>query len=198
MGFQAQCDETRHGLRLTGDCRMTDAATLDRELARWRSSAGAEAVLDLAGSGEFDIGPAWLLHRALADLRAAGASVRIEGTGPGPFPVPGRVAGARAATGGRHDAATPRSAPRKAGQGHRGSRPIRGGGAGFRWQVARDRGRRLDQPQTPAHPVGRASCLRDGRAGNPGGRRDRVPDQRDLGLHRRAAIAAVRRARSTR
>ena len=85
MGFQAQCDDTRRTLRLTGDCRMTDAATLDRELARWRSSRGVEAVLDLAGGGEFDIGPAWLLHRALADLRGAGASVRIQGPVPGHF-----------------------------------------------------------------------------------------------------------------
>lgn len=85
MGFQAHCDEPRRCLQLAGDCRMTDAVTLERELVRWRSCQGAEAVLDLAGSGEFDIGPAWLLHRALAELQAAGTPVRIDGAVPAHF-----------------------------------------------------------------------------------------------------------------
>jgi phospholipid/cholesterol/gamma-HCH transport system permease protein len=85
MGFHAECDETRRTLRLTGDCRMANAAALDGPLERWRSSAGTEAVIDLGAAGDLDIGPAWLLHRTLADLRSAGITVRVEGALPGHF-----------------------------------------------------------------------------------------------------------------
>ncbi|HET7202998.1 MAG TPA: ABC transporter permease [Steroidobacteraceae bacterium] len=78
--FDAECDAVAGSLRLSGDCRALDLALLERALAQW-SRAGAR-TLDLTQAGRFDIGPAWLLERALA---RAGARPTLVGPAPAHF-----------------------------------------------------------------------------------------------------------------
>ena len=69
MGFQATFGDARDRLRIAGDCRMADAPVLDAMLRTLREAAPASVVIDLTQAGDLDIGPSWLLHRAVADLR---------------------------------------------------------------------------------------------------------------------------------
>ena len=78
--FDARVDTAQARLTLTGDCRATDLAALEGALTAW-TAAGARS-LDLSGAGQFDIGPAWILRRGLADAAAAPA---IDGTVPAHF-----------------------------------------------------------------------------------------------------------------
>jgi phospholipid/cholesterol/gamma-HCH transport system permease protein len=80
IDFAAQVDAAQGHLALAGDCRAADLAALDTALAAW-SAAGARS-LDLSNAGAFDIGPAWLLQRAIAD---AAATPEIRGTLPAHF-----------------------------------------------------------------------------------------------------------------
>jgi phospholipid/cholesterol/gamma-HCH transport system permease protein len=82
MGFTVEYDATAACLCLGGDCRMADAPTLERELRALRNAGPSKLTVDFASAGEFDIGPAWLLQRALAECQAAGS--RIESVGPTP------------------------------------------------------------------------------------------------------------------
>ena len=82
MGFTVEYDAAAACLRLGGDCRMADAPTLERELRALRNAGPSKLTVDFASAGEFDIGPAWLLQRALAECQAAGS--RIESVGPTP------------------------------------------------------------------------------------------------------------------
>jgi phospholipid/cholesterol/gamma-HCH transport system permease protein len=67
--FHARVDAAAGQLTLAGNCRAADLAALEQALRQWQE-AGARGV-DLAGAGAFDIGPAWLLRRALADAPSA-------------------------------------------------------------------------------------------------------------------------------
>ena len=69
--FQARVDSAEARLTLAGDCHMADLDTLESTLREW-SRAGSRAI-DLAAAGRFDIGPAWILKRAMADAPAAPA-----------------------------------------------------------------------------------------------------------------------------
>jgi phospholipid/cholesterol/gamma-HCH transport system permease protein len=81
MAFNAEFESASARLRLRGDCRMADAATLSDALA---ALPGVQATIDVTDAGEWDIGPAWLLYRATksADSRS---SVRLEGEPPRHF-----------------------------------------------------------------------------------------------------------------
>jgi phospholipid/cholesterol/gamma-HCH transport system permease protein len=82
--FVAQCDAQTATLRLSGDCRAIDLVTLERALAEW-AQAGARTV-DLTQAGDFDIGPAWVLERALARAQAAtGHAPALVGSAPAHF-----------------------------------------------------------------------------------------------------------------
>jgi phospholipid/cholesterol/gamma-HCH transport system permease protein len=85
MAFQAHYDPDERRLRLGGDCRMADALALEQALADMGAAPGGRLSLDLTAAGEFDIGPSWLLRRALVDASAAGASVAFEGQQPEHF-----------------------------------------------------------------------------------------------------------------
>ena len=85
MTFVAEHDTARGRLRLAGDCRMSDLPVLDRSLDALRDAAPASLTVDLGKSGEFDLGPAWMLYRSMADARAAGRAAEIEGSPPGHF-----------------------------------------------------------------------------------------------------------------
>jgi len=85
MGFQATLSDARDRLRIAGDCRMTDAPALDAMLCALRENPPASLVNDLTRAGDLDIGPSWLLHRAIADLRGSGAGVELEGPPPEHF-----------------------------------------------------------------------------------------------------------------
>ncbi|MDH4104616.1 MAG: ABC transporter permease [Gammaproteobacteria bacterium] len=80
IDYAAKLDAARGHLALAGDCRAADLAAFDAVLAAW-SAAGARS-LDLTNAGAFDIGPAWLLQRAIAD---AAATPEIRGTLPAHF-----------------------------------------------------------------------------------------------------------------
>jgi phospholipid/cholesterol/gamma-HCH transport system permease protein len=80
MAFNAEFESANARLRLRGDCRMADAATLSGALA---ALPAAGATVDLTGTGEWDIGPAWLLYRATKSSDAGG--LRIEGKPPRHF-----------------------------------------------------------------------------------------------------------------
>jgi phospholipid/cholesterol/gamma-HCH transport system permease protein len=69
--FEARVDAAAGRLTLVGACRAEALAPLEQALRQW-SEAGARSV-DLARAGPFDIGPAWLLRRALADAPSAPA-----------------------------------------------------------------------------------------------------------------------------
>jgi phospholipid/cholesterol/gamma-HCH transport system permease protein len=82
--FEARCDASTATLRVSGDCRALDLATLERALAEW-AQAGAR-TLDLTQAGDFDIGPAWVLDRTLARLRDGGGQPpELVGPAPGHF-----------------------------------------------------------------------------------------------------------------
>ncbi len=81
--FEARVDGARGELRLAGDCRALDVATLEAALRDWQGTG--TRVLDLTGAGRFDIGPAWLLERALARSRADGRAPEVRGALPRHF-----------------------------------------------------------------------------------------------------------------
>ncbi len=85
MEFQASLSEARDCLRIAGDCRMGDAPRLESGLDELRRAPPPALVIDLTAAGEFDIGPSWLLHQALAQLRTTGTDLRLEGTPPEHF-----------------------------------------------------------------------------------------------------------------
>ena len=86
MAVVAELGAAGARLRITGDCRMADAPEMELLLARLREARPATLVVSLAAPVEFDIGPAWLLHQALADLRASGARIELDGPVPEHFP----------------------------------------------------------------------------------------------------------------
>jgi len=69
--FEARVDPAEGRLSLAGDCRAVDLGTLESALREW-SRQGSRSV-DLSAAGQFDIGPAWILKRAMADVATAPA-----------------------------------------------------------------------------------------------------------------------------
>ena len=84
-GFSAEYDPGAGRLVLTGACPMASAPVLARELERVRTVAPGSLQVDLSAAGDLDIGPAWLLRRAVDDLRAAGSQVELHGPEPRHF-----------------------------------------------------------------------------------------------------------------
>jgi phospholipid/cholesterol/gamma-HCH transport system permease protein len=64
---------------------MASAPVLARELERLRTVAPGSLQIDLSAAGDLDIGPAWLLHGVVNDLRAAGSQVELHGPQPRHF-----------------------------------------------------------------------------------------------------------------
>jgi len=85
MQFTAQYDRVAGRLELSGEARMEDAPAMARVLGELRGSPPAELQIDLARVELRDIGPAWLLYDAIADLRAAGVRVGLDGAVPEHF-----------------------------------------------------------------------------------------------------------------
>jgi phospholipid/cholesterol/gamma-HCH transport system permease protein len=85
MSFTAHYDRAAARLELAGDCRMDDAPALARALAALRAAPPPAVTVALSGARLVDIGPAWLLHDALRELRAGGATVDLDGEPPGHF-----------------------------------------------------------------------------------------------------------------
>jgi len=84
-GFSAEYDPGAGRLALTGACPMASAPVLARELERLRTVAPGSLQIDLSAAGDLDIGPAWLLHGAVNELRAAGSRVELHGPQPRHF-----------------------------------------------------------------------------------------------------------------
>ncbi len=82
MGFEVKYDAATACLRLSGDCRMVDAPALERELRDLGENPLGDLTVDFSSAGEFDIGPAWLLQRMLAERQSAGSRLSIVGETP--------------------------------------------------------------------------------------------------------------------
>ncbi len=67
--FEGRVDSAEGRLTLAGDCRAVDLGTLEAALREW-AGAGSRCV-DFSAAGRFDIGPAWVLKRAMADAPMA-------------------------------------------------------------------------------------------------------------------------------
>jgi len=63
---------------------MADLPVLARALRALRAAAASSVRIDLRQAGEFDIGPAWLLYRAVGETGTPGAAT-IEGSPPDHF-----------------------------------------------------------------------------------------------------------------
>jgi phospholipid/cholesterol/gamma-HCH transport system permease protein len=85
MQFTARYDGAAARLELAGECRMDDAPALARALGELRAATPVALVVAVAGAQLRDIGPAWLLHRALGGLRAAGVAIELDGPAPAHF-----------------------------------------------------------------------------------------------------------------
>lgn len=96
MEFQATLSESGDRLRIAGDCRMSDSRALVSCLDELRRARPGSLLVDLASAGEFDIGPSWLLHDALARLRAQGTAVELSGAAPEHFVYLDRLASEQA------------------------------------------------------------------------------------------------------
>ncbi len=194
--FAADAETDPGLLRIKGDCSMSDLETLERSLSQWRD-AGPRRI-DLTAAGEFDIGPAWSIHSALQEAAAQGIGVVVEGDLPRHAAYLAELAGRRP----HRRRAAGRSRQRLvAGR-------IRARRRGARTYLARSAlVRRADHRDGRARPGARCTRLRlpafvrhayeTGVPGRAGRRGDRVPDQRDLGLYRRAAAAAHSAQRSS-
>jgi phospholipid/cholesterol/gamma-HCH transport system permease protein len=75
--FSAHFETATATLALAGDCRMTDAQALELALEAVRAAMPRTLRVDVGG--RLDIGPSWLLHRLVAELRAAGTQVELRG-----------------------------------------------------------------------------------------------------------------------
>ena len=84
-GFNARWDADVRRLTLRGDCRLLDAAALEPVLTELSTAGNHPLSLNLEQAGEFDIGPAWLLQRALSERQSAGGLIQIEGPVPRHF-----------------------------------------------------------------------------------------------------------------
>jgi phospholipid/cholesterol/gamma-HCH transport system permease protein len=85
MAFVAESDSVGGRLRLEGDCRMADTPTLAHALGALRGAGAGKVRADLTRAGEFDIGPAWLLYRALGAPEAGAAASVLQGAPPDHF-----------------------------------------------------------------------------------------------------------------
>jgi hypothetical protein len=80
MAFTVDLDAAGDRVRLRGSCRMSDAATLARALVAPR--VAARLTIDTTGVADWDIGPAWLLYRALRPSVDGAATVDLDGPPP--------------------------------------------------------------------------------------------------------------------
>ncbi|HVN42865.1 MAG TPA: ABC transporter permease [Steroidobacteraceae bacterium] len=85
MDFSAEFDKAAGRLALAGSCRMADVPVLESALERARQAVSGTLAVSVSGAEAFDIGPAWLLHGFLAELRGRGTSVQLSGELPAHF-----------------------------------------------------------------------------------------------------------------
>jgi phospholipid/cholesterol/gamma-HCH transport system permease protein len=98
MQFTARYHAGEGRLELAGEATMAASHELGRALSELRAAPPTALHVDLARAELRDIGPAWLLHDAIARLRDAGVRVDLEGEPPEHFAyfdeLRGREAGA--------------------------------------------------------------------------------------------------------
>jgi phospholipid/cholesterol/gamma-HCH transport system permease protein len=83
MAFTAEYEPDGRSLKLRGECRMADAETLSGALDRLRGDP--EIRIDTTDVEEWDIGPAWLLYRALKSSGQDAPGGRLNGPPPRHF-----------------------------------------------------------------------------------------------------------------
>ena len=85
MNIESIVEQSRTRLAIAGDCRMADVPALDAALRALLAAPAATVAIDFRDAGGLDIGPAWLLRRAISDLERRGTRVVLEGRLPGHF-----------------------------------------------------------------------------------------------------------------
>ena len=75
----------RDRLRIAGRVRMADAAALESRLRALLDASPSSLSVEVEDPDGLDIGPSWLLHRALATLAAGGTEVSFAGPVPEHF-----------------------------------------------------------------------------------------------------------------
>src|SRR5262245_3316523 len=83
MAFTAEFEPDGRSLKLRGECRMAEAETLSRALDRLRGDS--QVTIDTTDVEEWDIGPAWLLYRALKSGAQGDGGARLKGPPPKHF-----------------------------------------------------------------------------------------------------------------
>ena len=73
----ADIDDDRLRMRLSGPWTLADAEVMDQRLRTLDYAGVRRAVLDLSGVTGLDTAGGWLIHRTVADLRHAGAEVDL-------------------------------------------------------------------------------------------------------------------------
>ena len=85
MKIESILEQSRTRLAIAGDCRMADVPALDAALRALLAAPPAAVAIDFGAAAGFDIGPAWLVWRAIADLERRGTRVVFEGRLPTHF-----------------------------------------------------------------------------------------------------------------
>jgi phospholipid/cholesterol/gamma-HCH transport system permease protein len=85
MQIESIVEQSSTRLAVAGDCRMSDVPALDATLRALVASPPASLRVEFGAAGAFDIGPAWLLRRALADLERRGTRIVVDGPLPSHF-----------------------------------------------------------------------------------------------------------------
>ena len=85
MKIESIVEQSRTRLAIAGDCRMADVPALDAALRALLATPPAAVAIDFGAAAGFDIGPAWLVRRAIAELERRGTRVEFEGRLPAHF-----------------------------------------------------------------------------------------------------------------
>ena len=78
----ADIDDDRLDMRLSGPWTLSDAEVMDRRLRTLDYAGIRRAALDLSGVTGLDTAGGWLIHRTVTDLQQAGAEVDVSGLPP--------------------------------------------------------------------------------------------------------------------
>ena len=78
----ADIDDDRLDMRLSGPWTLSDAEVMDRRLRTLDYAGIRWAALDLSGVTGLDTAGGWLIHRTVNDLQQAGAEVDVKGLPP--------------------------------------------------------------------------------------------------------------------
>ena len=85
MKIESIVEQSRTRLAIAGDCRMADVPALDAALRALLAAPPGRLTIDFDRDAGFDIGPAWLVRRAIEELERVGTRVELVGRLPAHF-----------------------------------------------------------------------------------------------------------------